>query len=119
RLQCHRAVAWAGWTSEPAICCRQHPPARATLGRVFFTTRFAPSRRFVPYPWRGRPPRLLRSIRLLMLLPVSLILLTLSFSLGFAVVPVVFRPQYLITYRGMCACCTRSSLFGRSMAEPR
>jgi hypothetical protein len=28
---------------------------------------FAPSRRFTPYPWRGRPPRLSRRVRFLIL----------------------------------------------------
>src|SRR3954449_8599135 len=51
---------------------------------------FAPSRRFVPYPWRVQPLRLPRALRILILIPLWLAALAIAAPLGVAIVSALF-----------------------------
>lgn len=56
----------------------------------FDPTCFAPSRGFVPYPWRGRPTRLPRALRILILIPLWFAALAFAAPLIVAVLSALF-----------------------------
>ena len=72
-----------------AIAALQAPAATGAAALSLQSWRapacFAPNRRFVPYPWPGRPSRLPWAVRILIQLPLWLAALAIVVPLGVAI----------------------------------